>query len=440
MSTSSAPSVSVPARIGRYRIDGVLGEGAMGVVYRGYDPELARRVAVKTLKKERLGGENGGELLARFKREAEAGIRLSHKHVVTVYEFGEDENMAFMAMEFIDGRSLKDLNAARAPWPLLEALDLAGQLLEALDFFHERGVVHRDIKPANIMVLDNGVVKLADFGIAQLPGSGLTMAGAVLGSPKYMSPEQVAGEKADGRSDIFSLGVVLYELLTGKPPFDGDNLHATMYQVVHKEAPAPSSCCAGLPVAFDDIVARAMAKDPAARYPDAAEMAADLRRVQRSAAATLSGEHGTAAPPAVANPPEPAKLRNRVILAGLGLAIVAASILLLRPSPGPVKSPEAASPAAPANAAPAPAARKDTPTSPPTPAQKEASANTAPATGGTKSTGGWQAALRADLKACEAASVFSRVVCIEKARWKHCPGHWGEVADCPSSKGQAPNP
>jgi serine/threonine-protein kinase len=276
MSTTAAPSVSIPARIGRYRIDGVLGEGAMGVVYRGYDPELARRVAVKTLKKERLGGENGGELLARFKREAEAGIRLSHKHVVTVYEFGEDENMAFMAMEFIDGRSLKDLNAARAPWPLLEALDLAGQLLEALDFFHERGVVHRDIKPANIMVDAAGTLTVTDFGIARTQSSDLTQVGTVLGTPSYMSPEQITGQPIDGRSDLFSVGVVLYEMLTGAKPFRGEMI-TIAHNIVSQPHPDPSTLKHGLPPAIDTLFRHALAKKPADRFASGAEFRAALQ-------------------------------------------------------------------------------------------------------------------------------------------------------------------
>jgi eukaryotic-like serine/threonine-protein kinase len=427
-------------RLGRYDVTRPIGRGAMGVVYLARDPLIERTVAIKTVACSGLSEKEAAEFEERFFREAKSAGRLNHPNIVTVHDVGRDGELAWIAMEFLAGKSLRDLLDTGTPLSHERIIDIVAAVADALATAHTQDIVHRDIKPANIMVLDNGVVKLADFGIAQLPGSGLTMAGAVLGSPKYMSPEQVAGEKADGRSDIFSLGVVLYELLTGKPPFDGDNLHATMYQVVHKEAPAPSSCCAGLPVAFDDIVARAMAKDPAARYQDAAEMAADLRRIHRSAAATLSGEHGTAAPPAVANPPEPAKLRNRLILAGLGLAIVVATALFVRSPQAPAAHQEAAVPAAPANAAPAPAPRKDTAANPQAPAQKEASATKPTATGGTKGIGGWQAALRADLKGCEAESVFSRVVCIEKARWKHCPGHWGEVADCPSNKGQAPNP
>ncbi|MDQ5960843.1 MAG: eukaryotic-like serine/threonine-protein kinase, partial [Pseudomonadota bacterium] len=194
---------TVPATLGKYRIDGILGEGSMGVVYRGYDAELDRRVAVKTMRKDMAAGPAGAEMLERFKREANAGMRLSHRHVVTVYEFGEDSQLAFMAMEFIEGKSLRDLNAQRAPWPLLEALELAHQLLEALDFFHERGVVHRDIKPANIMIDEAGNLTVTDFGIARTESSELTQVGTFLGTPSYMSPEQITGQPIDGRSDLF---------------------------------------------------------------------------------------------------------------------------------------------------------------------------------------------------------------------------------------------
>lgn len=261
--------------IGRYRIEGILGEGAMGIVYRGYDADQARRVAVKTMRKDRLG-DNGVEILARFRREAEAGSRLSHKHVVTIYDFGEDDTLAFMAMEFIDGKSLKDLNAERAPWPLLEALDLANQLLEALDFFHERGVVHRDIKPANIMVDANGTLTVTDFGIARTQASELTQVGTILGTPSYMSPEQITGQPIDGRSDLFSVGVVLYEMLTGNKPFKGEMI-TIAHNIVTQPHPDPSTLNSHLPPAIDHLFRRALAKNPAERFANGAEFRATLR-------------------------------------------------------------------------------------------------------------------------------------------------------------------
>jgi len=273
---SAASPTASPARIGKYRIDGVLGEGAMGVVYRGHDVELDRPVAVKTLRKALLGEEGGSELLVRFRREAEAGMRLSHRHVVTVYEFGEDTQTAFMAMEFIAGRTLKELNAERAPWPLLEALDLAQQLLDALDFFHERGVVHRDIKPANIMIDAGGRLTVTDFGVARVTASELTQVGTVLGTPSYMSPEQITGQPIDGRSDLFAVGVVLYEMLTGERPFRGEMI-TIAHRIVCEPHPEPSSLNRSLPPAVDALFARALAKSPDARFCNGTEFRAALR-------------------------------------------------------------------------------------------------------------------------------------------------------------------
>lgn len=269
---------SFPGQLGKYRIDGILGEGSMGVVYRGFDPELDRRVAIKTLHKDVLAGPNGAEMLERFKREANAGIRLSHKHVVTVYEFGEDSRQAFMAMELIDGQSLRELNAQRAPWPLLEALELAHQLLEALDFFHERGVVHRDIKPANIMVDAAGRLTVTDFGIARTDASELTQVGTILGTPSYMSPEQITGQPIDGRSDLFSVGVILYEMLTATKPFRGEVI-TIAHNIVCEPHPEPSSLNATLPPAIDRLFRRALAKKPDERFRNGAAFREALREM-----------------------------------------------------------------------------------------------------------------------------------------------------------------
>jgi serine/threonine-protein kinase len=267
-----------PSQLGKYRIDGVLGEGSMGVVYRGFDPELDRRVAIKTLHKDVLAGPNGAEMFERFKREARAGIRLSHKHVVTVYEFGEDSRQAFMAMELIDGQSLRELNAQRAPWPLLEALELAHQLLEALDFFHERGVVHRDIKPANIMVDAAGRLTVTDFGIARTDASELTQVGTILGTPSYMSPEQITGQPIDGRSDLFSVGVILYEMLTATKPFRGEVI-TIAHNIVCEPHPEPSSLNTTLPPAIDRLFRRALAKKPDERFRNGAAFREALREM-----------------------------------------------------------------------------------------------------------------------------------------------------------------
>lgn len=254
-----------PSRIGRYRIDGVLGEGGMGVVYYGYDADLDRRVAIKTLRKEVLADEFGAEMLARFRREANAGSRLSHRHVVTVFDSGEDAEVVYMVMEHLEGRSLRELNRERAPWPLLEAVGLVKQLLEALDFFHERGVVHRDIKPSNIMISKEGLLTVTDFGIAQTEASDLTQAGTLLGTPSYMSPEQISGEALDGRSDLFAVGIVFYEMLTGEKPFRGEVI-TIAHHIVCSPHPDPSSFVAQLPPAVDRLFRIALAKRPDERF------------------------------------------------------------------------------------------------------------------------------------------------------------------------------
>ena len=424
-----------PSRLGRYDITGTLGQGAMGIVYRAHDPLIERVVAIKTVACAGLPEKEAEEFEQRFFREAKSAGKLNHPNIVTIHDIGRDGDLAWIAMELLDGRSLRDILDAGAGLSCERAIEIAAAVADALAFAHAGGIVHRDVKPANIMVLANGSVKIADFGIAQLPGGSLTLAGSVLGSPKYMSPEQVIGHKADGRSDIFALGTVLYEMLTGQPPFAGDNLHATMYQVVHKAVPAPSEVCAGLPPAIDAIVARAMAREPAARYQDAAEMAAELRRVLDTTAATLPGT-GLAPPPATANA-ENAGPRNpllRGIFVGGAVALVAtAAFLLLRPAAVTAPAPQAGSDRpVPTNAPPAAFVTETTgkPAGQPSAVASNNAKSTAPA----KATAGnWQSALQSAMKACEAESVFSRVVCIEKARWKHCPGHWGEIADCPSA-------
>ena len=424
-----------PSRLGRYEITGTLGQGAMGIVYRAHDPLIERVVAIKTVACAGLPEKEAEEFEQRFFREAKSAGKLNHPNIVTIHDIGRDGDLAWIAMELLDGRSLRDILDAGAGLSCERAIEIAAAVADALAFAHAGGIVHRDVKPANIMVLANGSVKIADFGIAQLPGGSLTLAGSVLGSPKYMSPEQVIGHKADGRSDIFALGTVLYEMLTGQPPFSGDNLHATMYQVVHKTVPAPSEVCAGLPPAIDAIVARAMAREPAARYQDAAEMAAELRRVLDTTAATLPGT-GLAPPPVTANA-ENAGPRNpllRGIFVGGAVALVAtAAFLLLRPAAVTAPVPQAASERpVPAATPPAAVAAESTgkPAGQPSAATSGNGKPTAPAKA---APGNWQSALQSAMKACEAESVFSRVVCIEKARWKHCPGHWGEIADCPSA-------
>ncbi|MDP2878509.1 MAG: serine/threonine-protein kinase, partial [Sulfuricella sp.] len=265
-------------KLGRYEILSELGQGAMGVVYKAIDPLIDRTVAIKTINLN-LSGDELADFEERFHREAKSAGRLNHPNIVTIYDVGRTDHVAFMAMEYLEGRELKEIIASgEAPQPDRVA-EIIAQIADALAFAHDHGVVHRDIKPANIMVLRNGSVKITDFGIAKMSSGSRTQIGIILGSPKYMSPEQVAGKPVDGRSDIFSLGAVLYELLTGKPAFGGENstLTSIMYQVLNEMPASPTGINPSIPVAFDYIVARALAKAPENRYQSAREMANDLR-------------------------------------------------------------------------------------------------------------------------------------------------------------------
>jgi eukaryotic-like serine/threonine-protein kinase len=267
-----------PERIGRYKIRHSLGQGAMGTVYEALDPLIERVVAIKTINLN-LSGAERSEFQSRFFREAKSAGRLNHPNIVTIYDVGETDEVAHIAMEFLTGQSLRSVLDSGVVLPMQQVRKIVVAVANALDYAHENGVVHRDIKPANVMVAPDYSVKIMDFGIAQLSTGSHTMFGTVLGSPKYMAPEQVAGRAVDGRSDIFSLGVVLYEMLTARVPFDADNVSAIMYKVVHEEAPAPSTVSARLPKAFDAIVARALAKRPEDRFQRASEFAAALMQL-----------------------------------------------------------------------------------------------------------------------------------------------------------------
>ena len=271
--------------IGRYRIVAELGRGAMGVVYKAIDPLLERPVAIKSINMalERDGIER---YEARFYQEARAAGGLSHPNIVTIYDIGKSGEIAYMAMEFIEGVELRSLIGEGRILPVAQAVSIAIQVAEALAYAHERGIVHRDIKPPNIMIMSNGMVKITDFGIARMRASEvLTQTGMMLGSPKYMSPEQVLGKRADFRSDIFSLGIILYEMLAGTAPFGGDNVTALMYQIVNLAPPAPSVLNFDVPELLDYIVAKMLAKSLDERYQSAAELARDLHECERQLAA-----------------------------------------------------------------------------------------------------------------------------------------------------------
>ena len=279
-------------QLGRYVIQSEIGRGAMGVVYKAMDSVLERVVAVKTVNMA-LEREHADKYEARFYQEARAAGGLNHPNIVTVYDAGKAGDVVYMAMEYIEGVELRTLIGEGRQLAVAQALSIAAQVAEGLAYAHERGVVHRDIKPANIMVVANGPVKITDFGIARMRASAdLTQTGVMLGSPKYMSPEQVIGKRADHRSDIFSLGVILYEMLCGAAPFNGENVTALMYQIVNFAPPAPSAINAGVPEMLDYVIAKMLAKPLEERYQDARELARDLRACERQ----------LAAPPAVSMP------------------------------------------------------------------------------------------------------------------------------------------
>lgn len=261
--------------IGRYEVLATLGQGAMGTVYKAVDPVIERTVAIKTInlslsKEERAGFEE------RFYREAKSAGRLNHANIVTIYDVGETGELAYIAMEYLEGESLREVLDSGVVLPIGTIGTIAARVARALRYAHENGVVHRDIKPANIMITPGHDVKIMDFGIAQIPTGSRTQLGTVLGSPKYMAPEQVKGQPTDGRTDIFALGVVLYEMLTGTTPFNGDNLSAIMYKILHEDPAPPSTINPQVPPAFDRIVSRALAKRPDDRYQSAGEFARDL--------------------------------------------------------------------------------------------------------------------------------------------------------------------
>ena len=279
--------MSDPAQtLGRYRILGELGRGAMGVVYRAEDPMLNRTVAIKTINMV-ADAEERAEYEKRFYQEAKAAGGLSHPNVVTIYDIGHAGDVVYMAMEYVEGTELRDLLLS-GRLDAVTAVDMAAQVAEGLAYAHARGVVHRDVKPANIMVPREGPAKIMDFGIARMRASEVkTQTGMLLGSPKYMSPEQLLGGAVDQRSDIFALGVVLYEALTGAPPFSGSDITQIMYQIVNAVPPPPSAVNSRVSPMLDLIVAKALAKEPAARYPDARELAADLRACRAAVAALV---------------------------------------------------------------------------------------------------------------------------------------------------------
>ena len=358
----------LPERFGRYEVIDELGDGAMGRVYRAWDPAVNRVVAVKTIKSEYLTRDTADEYLKRFRREAQSAGGLNHPAIVRVFDLGED----FLVMELVEGRTLHRLIREEGRLAPEKALRLLAPVADAVDHAHRAGIVHRDIKPANVMVDPAGQPKLMDFGVAKIEASVMTTAGQILGSPSYMSPEQIAGENVTSRSDLYSLAVVAYEMLTGQPPFQGKTITQVIYKVMHEAPAPPRQWNAALPARYDDVFARALAKDPAARFPTAAEFVAalDIRELEYMLSEPVAASPPAAAPPGDDSPtiltlPPAAPARatagrgtRGLVLAAAGLlALFAASWLVLRRAPG--EPAEAAAPPASHRVTRGPAARTD---------------------------------------------------------------------------------
>ena len=267
-------------KAGRYQLVSEIGRGSMGVVYKGFDPVIGRTVAIKTMLTEGLTGTEFEDFKARFQREAQAAGILTHPNIVTVYDFGEDNGVLYLAMEFLVGRSIEDLVEGQNVLPVETIIPMYEQVCSALDHAHAHQIIHRDVKPANIMVLESGQVKVTDFGIAKVMSMGMTQAGQILGTPNYMSPEQVRGRQIDGRSDIFSLGVILYELVTGEKPFGGQNITTVIYRIINEDPVPPRELDSTIHPGLSYIVQKSLAKNPDDRYQTCRALAEDLKNYQ----------------------------------------------------------------------------------------------------------------------------------------------------------------
>ena len=290
-STATAPSKNgsmilnngaTKPTLGRYEILRELGQGAMGVVYLGRDPKINREVAIKTLNYSNVEQELFEEFRERFLREAEAAGRLAHPNIVTIYDVGEEHDMAYMAMELLKGSDLLGYCRKGSLMSVGQLLETLALVADALDYAHSNEVVHRDIKPDNIILLDDGQVKVADFGIARVMSASETQTGVLLGTPSYMSPEQVEGARVDGRSDLFSLGIVMYEMLSGEKPFKGDNLANMMYAISNVSFTPLKKVAPNVPDCYSRIVNKLLRKNPQKRIASAAEVAKKLRQCRAS--------------------------------------------------------------------------------------------------------------------------------------------------------------
>lgn len=282
LSADTAPvSGAATDHFGRYKLIESIGKGAMGMVYKGLDPAIDRLVALKTIRLDQIiDSDESRELRERLQREAKAAGKLSHPNIVTIYDVGEEGSVQYIAMEYLEGSTLEELLSSGINWDYKTLSNVMIQVCDALDYAHENGIVHRDVKPANIMIMSGCKVKVMDFGIARLDASAsMTQTGTALGTPNYISPEQLKGQPVDRRSDIFSVGVVFYELLTSEKPFKGETLSALIYSILHTNPPMPSEVNIDVPRIFDKIIAKALVKDPDLRFQTSRDLAAILRKL-----------------------------------------------------------------------------------------------------------------------------------------------------------------
>ncbi|OGR90845.1 MAG: hypothetical protein A3J74_09395 [Elusimicrobia bacterium RIFCSPHIGHO2_02_FULL_57_9] len=306
---------SAKPTLGRYELEKELGRGAMGIVYLGKDPKINRQVAIKTMALED-GGDGGSikEIKERFFREAESAGTLNHPNIVRIFDAGEEHDVAYIAMELLDGQDLTRFAAKDGLLPATEAMAYVATVASALDYAHAQGIVHRDIKPANIMLLKDGTIRVADFGIARITASSKTATGTVMGTPSYMSPEQVAGKKVDGRADLFSLSVVLFELLTGEKPFKGgEGIGTLLFQIANDPHPDLLTLKPDFPSCVSSIINKGLAKNPDQRYARGAQMAADLKACLAAFKLGIAAAAATAPAPAAKPPPPPTEATLRVV-------------------------------------------------------------------------------------------------------------------------------
>ncbi|MEK6543141.1 MAG: CHASE2 domain-containing protein [Elusimicrobiota bacterium] len=299
-STVMMEGSSVAATLGRYEIVKELGKGAMGIVYLGRDPKINRQVAIKTMRfEDDIDEASMKAVKERFFREAESAGNLSHPNIVKIYDAGDEQDISYIAMELLEGEDLKIYASKDSLLPMPKVIEYAALVADALAYAHKQGIVHRDIKPANIMLLKDGNVRVTDFGIARITASSKTATGTVLGTPSYMSPEQISGKKVDGRADLFSLGVCLYELLTGEKPWKGgDSIGTLLFQIANDPYPDPVAIRKDIPPGIMPIIDKALQKDPEKRYQSGDEMARDLRNLQSTGASPKPPEATTTKPPA----------------------------------------------------------------------------------------------------------------------------------------------